>query len=103
MRMIPKELEEPKELLEAFESAKQMKWSKAELEAYDARGIYIQDERGRIQYALEAGEKIGMEKGEKLGYDKKAREMAKTMKKEGEAIEKISRYTNLSKEEIERL
>ena len=103
MRMIPKELEEPKELLEAFESAKQMKWSKAELEAYDARGIYIQDERGRIQYALEAGAKIGMEKGEKLGYDKKAREMAKTMKKEGEAIEKISRYTNLSKEEIERL
>ncbi len=103
MKMIPKKLEEPKELLEAFESAKQMKWSKAELEAYDARGIYIQDERGRIQYALEAGEKIGMEKGEKLGYDKKAREMAKTMKKEGEAIEKISRYTNISKEEIERL
>ena len=45
----------------------------------------------------------GIEKGEKLGYDKKSREMAKTMKKEGEPIEKISRYTGLSKEEIEML
>jgi hypothetical protein len=33
----------------------------------------------------------------------KAREMAKTMKKEGEPLEKISRYTGLSKEEIEKL
>jgi predicted transposase/invertase (TIGR01784 family) len=80
-----------------------MKWSKEELEAYDARGIYIQDERGRIEYALEEGKKIGIDEGEKVGYDKKAREMAKTMKKEGEPIEKISRYTNLSKEEIEKL
>ena len=41
MKMIPKEMEEPKELREAFEEAKQMKWSKEELEAYDARCIYI--------------------------------------------------------------
>ncbi|NIM16567.1 MAG: Rpn family recombination-promoting nuclease/putative transposase, partial [Candidatus Aminicenantes bacterium] len=46
MTIIPKELEEPKELREAFETANQMSWSKEELEAYDARGIYIQDERG---------------------------------------------------------
>jgi predicted transposase/invertase (TIGR01784 family) len=55
----------------------------------------------------EKGEKVGYEKGEKVGYDKgrekKAREMAKTMKNEGEPIEKISRYTNLSKEEIQKL
>ena len=37
------------------------------------------------------------------GKDEKAREMAKIMKNEGEPIEKISRYTNLSKEEIEKL
>ncbi|MGD2088645.1 MAG: hypothetical protein PVH61_20880 [Candidatus Aminicenantes bacterium] len=30
-------------------------------------------------------------------------EKEKTMKNEGESIEKISRYTNLSKEEIEKL
>jgi hypothetical protein len=40
-------LEEPKELHEAFVVANQMSWSKEELEAYDARGIYIQDERGK--------------------------------------------------------
>jgi predicted transposase/invertase (TIGR01784 family) len=111
MKMIPKELEEPKELLEAFESAKQMKWSKEELEAYDARGIYIQDERGRIEYALEEGEKIGIEKGKKIGreegvkkgYDKRSREMAKTMKMKGYPIEEISELTQLPGEEIERL
>ena len=37
------------------------------------------------------------------GKDEKAREMAKIMKNEGEPIEKISRYSNLSKEEIEKL
>ncbi|MFC2141025.1 Rpn family recombination-promoting nuclease/putative transposase [Acidobacteriota bacterium] len=99
MTMIPKELEEPKELREAFDTANQMSWSKEELDAYDARGIYIQNERGRIEYALEEGEKIGYDKGK----DEKARQMAKTMKKEGEPVEKISRYTGLSKEEIEKL
>jgi predicted transposase/invertase (TIGR01784 family) len=103
MNMIPKEMQKPKELREAFEAAKQMKWSKEELDAYDARGIYIQDERGRIEYALEEGEKIGMEKGEKLGYDKKAREMAKTMKIKGYPLDEISELTKIPGEEIERL
>jgi hypothetical protein len=44
-----------------------LEWSKEELEAYDARGIYIQDERGRIEYALEEGIKLGEEKGIKKG------------------------------------
>jgi predicted transposase/invertase (TIGR01784 family) len=60
-----------------------------------------------IDISFEEGEKVGYEKGEKVGYDKgreeNAREMAKTMKNEGEPIEKISRYTNLSKEEIQKL
>jgi predicted transposase/invertase (TIGR01784 family) len=107
MKMIPKELEEPKELLEAFESAKQMKWSKEELEAYDDRGIYIQDERGRIEYALEEGKKMGYEKGEKVGInkgrDEKTREMAKTMKIKGYPLEEISELTKIPREEIERL
>jgi predicted transposase/invertase (TIGR01784 family) len=99
MKMIPKELEEPKELREAFESAKQMKWSKEELEAYDDRGIYIQDERGRIEYALEEGEKMGINKGR----DEKTREMAKAMKIKGYPLEEISELTKIPREEIERL
>ena len=67
MKMIPQELQEPKELQDAFEAAKQMKWSKEELEAYDALGIFIQDERGRIEYALEEGIRIGEEKGKEEG------------------------------------
>jgi predicted transposase/invertase (TIGR01784 family) len=107
MTMIPKELEEPKELHEAFETANQMSWSKEELDAYDARGIYIQDERGRIEYALEEGEKIGVEKGKQLGIDigkdEKTREMAKAMKIKGYPIEEISELTKIPKEEIEKL
>ena len=107
MKMIPKQMENPKELREAFETANQMKWSKKELEAYDSRGIYIQDERGRIQYALEEGEKIGIEKGEKIGIEKgkdeRAREMAKTMKIKGYPPEEISGLTQIPLEEIERL
>ncbi len=45
------------------------------------------------------GEEIGMEKG----IDKRNKEMAKMMKKKGEAIEKILEYTGLSKSEIENL
>jgi predicted transposase/invertase (TIGR01784 family) len=95
LTMIPHELEEPKELREAFEVANQMTWCKEELDAYDARGLYIQDERGRIEYALEEGKKIGIKEEKK--------EMAKKMKKKGEPLEKISEYTGLSKEEIEDL
>jgi predicted transposase/invertase (TIGR01784 family) len=99
MTMIPKEMEEPKELREAFETANQMSWSKEELDAYDARGIYIQDERGRIEYALEEGEKIGYDKGK----HEKAREMARAMKIKGYPIEEISELTKIPKEEIEKL
>ena len=115
MTMIPGELQEPKELREAFEVAKQMKWRKEELEAYDARGIYIQDERGRIEYAREEGKeegiKIGEEKGKKQGIKigeekgiKKGKiETAKELLKMGIEIEKIARATGLEKEEIEGL
>ncbi len=115
MTMIPHELEEPKELREAFEVAKQMSWSKEELEAYDDRGIYIQDERGRLDYALEEGKRIGVDQGKRIGLDQgrkegmkegeknKAKEMAKKSLKEGLTIELISKLTGLSKEEIEAL
>jgi predicted transposase YdaD len=41
--------------------------------------------------------------GEEIGEKNRTIEMAKAMKKEGEPIEKISKYTGLSKEEIEQL
>jgi predicted transposase/invertase (TIGR01784 family) len=111
MTMIPHQLEEPKEIREAFAVANQLGWSREELEAYDARGIYIQDERGRLEYAIEEGKRIGMEEGKKIGIragvnkgkEEERLEMARKMKKKGEPLEKISEYTGLSKEELENL
>ena len=103
MQVIPKELEEPKELREAFETANQMKWTKEELDAYDARGIYIQDEQGRIEYALEEGKKIGLDEGKKIGKRGREVEIARELKKNGVNIDIIVSTTGLTKIEIENL
>ncbi len=91
MTMIPHQLEEPKELREAFEVANQMSWSKEELEAYDDRGIYIQDERGRLEHAVEEGRKS------------REVEIARELKKNGVNIDLIATSTGLTKQEIENL
>ncbi len=100
--MIPKELEEPAALKEAFEVANRMSWSKEELDAYDTRGMLIQDERGRVEYAHEDGLKKGFEKGEKSGLEKGKQAIALTMLNEGMNIETISRITGLPIDEIEK-
>ena len=51
------------------------------------------------QKGIEKGTKAGIREGVKQGKE----EMAKTMKKENEPIEKIMKYTGLSKSEIEKL
>lgn len=88
LTIIPKEMEEPKEIREAFEVANQLSWTKEELDAYDKKGIYIQDERGRIEYAKEEGKK------------EKALEIAKSMLNKGISIDIIAETTGLAKEEI---
>ncbi|MDQ1352079.1 MAG: hypothetical protein QG657_2385, partial [Acidobacteriota bacterium] len=92
----PKEMEEPKEIREAFEVANQLSWTKEELDAYDKKGIYIQDERGRIEFAKEEGRVIGREEGQK----EKAVEIAKSMLNKGISIDIIAETTGLAKEEI---
>ncbi len=79
--------------------AKQMKWSKEELDAYDTRGIYIQDERGRIEYALQEGKKEGKIEGK---IEEKI-ETARKMLADSLPIETISKYTGLAIDEIEKL
>nr|NIM18232.1 hypothetical protein [Candidatus Aminicenantes bacterium]NIM84810.1 hypothetical protein [Candidatus Aminicenantes bacterium]NIN24313.1 hypothetical protein [Candidatus Aminicenantes bacterium]NIN48072.1 hypothetical protein [Candidatus Aminicenantes bacterium]NIN90973.1 hypothetical protein [Candidatus Aminicenantes bacterium] len=70
----------------------------------DARGIYIQDERGRIEYALEEGKKIGLQEGKKIGFDEgkfdEKRTIALIMLKEGMNPGTISRVTGLTVDEI---
>jgi DNA repair protein RadC len=57
-----------------------------------------------LPYELEErARKEGLEIGEEKGVKKKAIEMARIMKYNGESIDKIVKYTQLSRKEIERL
>ena len=123
MTMIPKQLEEPAELKEAFDVANQMSWSKEELQAYDTRGVLIQDERGRVEYALEEGlrkgemigiqkgeeigirkgEEIGLKKGKDLGIKEGKQDIARSMLQDGMDPETVSKFTGLAVAEINEL
>jgi predicted transposase/invertase (TIGR01784 family) len=78
-------------LKDAFEQANKHNWTAQELEDYNKVFIREQDERGRLELAEDKGIKKG-----KI-------EMASLMKAEDEPIEKIVKYTGLTKEEVERL
>ncbi|MCQ2974397.1 MAG: hypothetical protein MJ211_06250, partial [Bacteroidales bacterium] len=60
-----------------------------------------------IEKGREEGEKIGIEKGreegEKIGIEKERAEMARKMKADGMPFEIITKYSGLSKDEIEKL
>lgn len=49
------------------------------------------------------GVEEGIEIGEKKGAQQRSIDMAREMKKDGEAVTKISKYTGLSTQEIEQL
>ena len=85
--------------MKGFEIAEIANFNEKELAEYEESLKVYRDLKGVIDTSFEEGEKVGFDKG----IEKKAREMAKTMKKEGEPLEKISRYTGLSKQEIEKL
>ena len=59
-------------------------------------------EQGRNEGFAE-GEKIGEERGEASGRAEREIEMARAMKNDKEPIDKIIKYTGLTKEEIEKL
>jgi DNA repair protein RadC len=65
-------------------------------------GKQIGLERG-VKKGKKEGKKDGLKEGKKLGAKGKALEMAKAMKGEGEPLEKIFKFTGLSKEEIKKL
>jgi len=69
MEMIPKEMESPSELRKAFEAANQMTWTREELDAYDYKGMTIQDERGRMEYAVKVAAEEAREKALKEGLE----------------------------------
>jgi len=103
MNILPKEMESPEELKKAFDVANQMSWTEEELDAYDYRGMRIQDERGSAELALEEGIKIGMAKGEEKGAEIEKRKIAEKLKAKNIPIDIIVNTTGISPEEIEKL
>jgi len=78
-------------LKEAYTEANQQNWTKEELEDYQRASIKERDEIGRIEFAEKKAEK------------QKANLIGKAMKDNSEPIEKIIKYTGLTKDEIESL
>lgn len=93
-----KETFNAKGLKEAKEKLDVMKLPLEEQEIYDQ---YL--EELHLKASLAETQKYKLEKAENEGEKKKAEKMAKIMKDEGEVIEKIIKYTWLTKEKIEKL
>lgn len=90
LTLVPRNIDD-EGLLSAYEEANQHTWTQAELDAYD----YVDMRQEQARAEIDAAEARGERKGKQ--------ETAKEMKKDGESIEKIKRYTGLSDEEIKSL
>lgn len=82
-----------------FESAEIAKFSKADREAYEESLKYYRD----IKNVVDTSKQEGIIEGKIEGKIEEKIEIARVMKAEGESIEKIIKYTNLTEEEIEKL
>ncbi len=103
IEVIPNTITE-KEILEAFDSAKKVNWTKKELNTYDYLSMKKGDRKAQIKTAKKAGEKIGREEGLKEG-EKKGREdekieiVLKSLKEQVD-IKLISIITGLTVKDI---
>ncbi len=75
-------------------------WSEADLEAYEYRGMRIQDERGALEQARTEGHEKGLmeghEKGLTEGRQAEKIELARKMLQEGLDLALIAKVTGLS-------
>jgi predicted transposase/invertase (TIGR01784 family) len=88
-----------KDVLSAYEAIDQFNWTKEELELYDKIKLAADTEALNLKSKFQEGVDKGREEGEK----KKAIEMAKEMLSGKESLDKIIKYTKLTKEELEEL
>jgi len=86
-----------------FEAAEIAKFTVEEREAYEESLKYYRDIKNVVDTSRAEGFEEGIEQGLEQGLEKRSVEIAKEMKEENESIEKIMRYTGLSREEIEKL
>ena len=116
---IPKELEEVPEIKKAIVELETMYFNESEIDIYDARLKWFRDQHSELMYVRnrclkqgkekglkegrEVGIKEGKEKGLKEGQMGRNFEIAKMMLKDKESIDKIIRFTGLTKEIIHSL
>ena len=105
--LIPKEFQNLKEFVIAFQTVNTHTWNKKELEYYDRVLLREADDINAMEYAIETalkdGQRKGIEEGKKEGANKKAIEIAKNLLLSNVPIEIISKTTQLSFEEIKEL
>ena len=94
----PKALQE-RVFTKLFRAAEIANFTKEEKEAYEESLKHYRDIKNVVDSSKEEGRLEGIEQG----IDKRNLEIAKTMKKEGESINKIIKYTGLTKEQIEKI
>ncbi len=107
---IPQILNEPL-FDKAFKTAALAAMNPKEREEYEQSKLVYAELKAVMDTSKEEGREIGREEGREIGREKgipqgeliKAQKIAKEMKDEGETIERITKYTKLSKEEIEKL
>ena len=98
----PQKLQE-KVFKKLFDSAEIAKFSKKDQVAYEESLKYYRDIKNVVDTSKLEGIMEGIEQGIEQGIGKRNLEIARVMKNDGESIEKIMKYTNLTPEEIERL
>ena len=99
----PKTLIKEVEIEKAFEIANTAGMSKEELEAQFKRHDFIYLQKGAIEFALKQGKKEGREEGREEGKKEKTIEIAKSLLRLEIDIEKISKVTGLTTDEIEEI
>jgi len=85
------------------EAAEIAKFTPKEREAYEESLKYYRDIKNVVDTSREEGRLEGREEGKEQGKEEERNGIAKEMKNDGEPIEKIMKYTNLSRKEIEGL
>ncbi|MDX2301422.1 MAG: Rpn family recombination-promoting nuclease/putative transposase [Microscillaceae bacterium] len=102
LEKIPKALQN-KIFKKLFNEAETAHLTPEEMKAYEQSLKDYWDEYSILKSAKELAKEEGKLEGKLEGKDERNHEIALMMKKNGEPIEKISKYTGLSKEEIEKL
>ena len=97
--MLPVVAQKNEAIKDAFEYLQVISKDEEKKLSYEARQMWLMDQRTREEIAREEGEMEGEKKGEK----NKAIEVAREMIREGDSLEKISRITKLPLTTIQEL